>query len=274
MDDAVSGPWLLDPETRLQLRLKGLRTSLAQGDFEEAILEAEELLDEEPDYADGLYLLGEALLDANDPEGAVMAFQRHVQLVGDDLESLLRLGLARFEICDLEGAEEVVREVARRRPEDALAHYQLSLILEAQDRRTESVGALMMANRLDPHSFPLPNHWTDAQWSSAIEEAIQGLAPLLRKFWAGIPMRVEPAPFLDELKAEDPPLSPRISGIVLGTPAEAPDPQGRPEAMRFFQRNLDKAATYEEFVEWVGAALEREACEWLGLDPDRLDDAP
>ena len=68
MMDDVAAPWALDPDTRLELRMASMRSHLEQGEFEQAVLEAEELLDEEPDYPDALYLLGEALLDANDPE--------------------------------------------------------------------------------------------------------------------------------------------------------------------------------------------------------------
>ncbi|TNE85389.1 MAG: tetratricopeptide repeat protein [Deltaproteobacteria bacterium] len=271
MDDAVPGSWQLDPDTRLGLRLKRLRASLEEGQFEEAILEAEELLDEEPDYPDALYLLGEALLDGGDPEGAVMAFGRHVQLAPEDLESLLRLGLAQYEICDLTGAEEIIREVARRQPDHALAQYQLSLVFEAQGRKTESLSALMLANRLDPESFPLPSHWTAEQWQESLADAMVLLPARLRRFWADVPMHLEPAPTLDELRGEDPPLSPRTTGLFEGDAPRDPESTERPTSMRFFLRNLNKAISYDELVEWVAAALEREACEWLGIDPEELD---
>lgn len=270
MDDAVPGTWQLDPDTRLGLRLKRLRSSLEEGAFGEAVLEAEELLDEEPDYPDALYLLGEALLDGGDPEGAVMAFSRHVQLVGDDTESLLRLGLARYEICDLPGAEEATREVVRRRPDYALGQYQLSLIFEAQERKTESLSALMLANRLEPSTFPLPNLWTAEQWQEAIADAVVLLHPRLRRLWADVPMHLLESPSLEELCQADPPLSPRTVGMIHAP--QGPTEVDRPQSMRFFQRNLNKAADYEELVDWVTTALEHEACAWLGLAPEDLVD--
>lgn len=83
-------------------------------------------------------------------------------------------------------------------------------------------------------------------------------------------MLFEEAPGLDELRAEDPPLSPRTTALFVGTPSED-DADARPEAMRFFRRSLGQAQSYDELIEWIAAGLVREACEWLGLDPDELD---
>lgn len=270
MDDAVTGSWQLDPDTRLGLRLKQLRASLDEGLYDEAILEAEELLDEEPDYPDALYLLGEALLDAGDAEGAVMAFGRHAQVVPGDVEALLRLGLAQYETCALAPAEEATREVLRQRPDHALAHYQMAMILEALERKTESLSELMLANRLDPETFPLPNHWTKEQWQSALDDATPMLPPRLWQFWDGVPMVLEEAPTLDELRSEDPPLSPRTTALFVGTPPRD-ESDARPEALRFFRRNLNQAIDYDELVDWMASAMMREACEWLGIDPEELD---
>ena len=83
-------------------------------------------------------------------------------------------------------------------------------------------------------------------------------------------MLFEESPTLEELRAEDPPLSPRTTALFVGTPPDG-DTEASPEGMRFFRRSLNQAQSYDELVEWIAAGLVREACEWLRLDPDELD---
>ena len=62
------------------LRLKHIYKLLNGGASGAAILEIEELLDEQPDHMEGLFLLGEACLDAGNIEIAKLAYERHVAL--------------------------------------------------------------------------------------------------------------------------------------------------------------------------------------------------
>src|SRR5262245_35959749 len=118
MDDEVQEFWRIDPSMRADLRLKHVRTLMTNGSFSDAAVEAEELLDEEPDHPEGLALLGEALLELGDAEGAVMALGHHLEVEKKPApQTLALLAAARYHHCDLPGAAEAAREAVRQAPD-------------------------------------------------------------------------------------------------------------------------------------------------------------
>jgi len=58
MDDEVPSAWSIDGDTRTALRIDQIRKALDMGDYNQAVIEVEELLDEEPEHLEGLFLLG------------------------------------------------------------------------------------------------------------------------------------------------------------------------------------------------------------------------
>lgn len=278
MDDEVQGGWRIDPETRAALRLDRVRKALDQGDFNGAVLEAEELLDEEPDHVEGLFLLAEALLEVGDPENAARTYERHLELVADPdadehATAWAGLAVARFDCVDLLGAVEAAREAIRRRADLAEAHYYLGLALERlPGRRGEAVGELVAAHHLNPSAYPVPARVTASQWPALLEVAIGQLPGQLQAFWHGVPAQWDELPPLDELKENDPPISPTVSGLYTGTPPERADPwDEKPTAIRFFVGNLVRLGNTDAIVSEMARVLEHEALDWLGTTLEELE---
>lgn len=268
MDDELpTGVWSLDPETRTALRLDRVRRMLRDEDYVEAVVEVEELLDEEPDNPEGLFLLGESLLELREPSIALLAYERFVELTGGDADSLLGLAISRYEVCDLAGAAVAAREAVRLDPSRAEAHWYLGLALERlPGRRTEALQAFAAARELDPTEFPFPLRLSDSEWRGAIGMAVGRLHPRLQSFWDGIPVRLEPWPDLAELRRADPPITPAVSGLYLGEPPTEGDPWiERPKAMRLFRHNLERARDPHELLDQITQALQDEALDWLGV---------
>jgi len=276
MDDELpTGVWSLDPDTRTALRLDRVRRMMRDEDHVEAVVEVEELLDEDPDNTEGLFLLGESLLELGEPAIAMLAYERFVELTGGDADSLMGLAISRYESCDLAGAAVAARDVVRLDPGRAEAHWYLALSLERlPGRRTEALQAFAAARELDPEEFPFPLRLSESEWRGAIGMAVGRLHPRLQSFWDGIPVRLEPWPDLTELRRADPPITPSVSGLYLGDPPVDGDPwQERPQAMRLFRHNLERSRDPQELLDQITQALQNEALDWLGLgDVAELDE--
>lgn len=266
-DEPTTGPWTLDPELRTQLRLERVRTAIRKSEWLEAVLEAEELLDDEHDHPEALALLGHASLGLGDAQIARLALEQAAALGSDDVGLLLDLAVARFETCELIGATEAAREVVRRDPENAEGHWYLGLSLERlQGRQAEAVTELSAARQLAPDRYPWPLELDVEAWESAIREAVSVLPSAIETFWTGIPIQLVEEPDLDELRKMDPPVSPAVSGLFVGAPDPEKDPfEDRPEAIRLYRRNLALCRSVDELVEHIADALESEALGWLGV---------
>jgi tetratricopeptide (TPR) repeat protein len=279
MDDEVMGGWSIDPETRAALRLDRVRRALDQGDFGGAVIEVEELLDEDPEHSEALVLLGEALLELGDAEGAVDAYEHHLQVAAADsasspwmIPALAGLAIARFESCDLQGAVEAARESARLAPDLAESHFYLGLALERlPGRMAEALSAFVAAQQLDPEAYPFPMQLSRKQWDDLIERARRLLPKVLQDFWKGVPFRVEDLPPIDDLRRSDPPITPTVSALYEGEPPEDGDPwQRRPEALRLFTGNLARLGSEDAVVEDLVRSMQEEALDWLGASLDDL----
>lgn len=276
MDDGpAGGAWQIDPDTRRRLRLDRVRAAFERGDWDEVVLEAEELLDEEPDHTEALFLLGEALLELGDWEVAREVYDHRVGLDGVDAPALVGLAVASLHLCDLPAAAEAAREAVRLDPGHAEGHHTLGLALERMPgRQGEALAEFSAAAHLEPERYPLPITLRHPDWELAIGSALERLHPRLRTFYEQVPFRIEELPDLAELRSADPPLSPTVVALYAGDPPDDEDPfDRRPDAMRLFARNLGRAGSLDGVVEDLAGALRDEALDWLGVDPSELEDA-
>jgi tetratricopeptide (TPR) repeat protein len=271
-DELVSGVWELDPDTRSELRLNRIRTAVQQGDWPGAVIEAEELLDEEPDHAETLGLLANALLELGDAETAAEAFEDHLKQAPPDPIMLSGLAIARFESCDVVGALEAAREALRLDAGLAEAHYTLGLALDRTGDAASATQSLAAARSLDPIAYPFPIELPDADLQAALDAALAALPAPLQRFWNGVPVQVESEPDLAELTARPPPLPPTVAGLYAGHP---PDDDtalaARPTALRLFRKNLARCGSLDQVAEQLLQVLEHEALDWLGVPLEELE---
>ena len=279
MSDDIVGNWIIDPEHSRALRLGMILKCRDEGRDEEVIVEAEELLNSEPDCPEALFYLGEAFLQLGDAEGAFQAFSRHIQVQPNaEYSAVLGLAMAHFDQCQLEKAESLAREALQMAPESAKCHYLLGLILETDaERSSEAVQHYSAANQLDPVDHPFPLSLEIAEWKSCVQQAMQGVEQEQRDFWEGLPVHLFAMPDLAELMTHQPPISPRITGLYTGTAPEDGDGDGdgdslRPEGLRLYTRNLARCRSKEDLIGRIIAVLNQERLAWLGL-PEETDTA-
>jgi tetratricopeptide (TPR) repeat protein len=273
VDDTVASTgWLLDDATKRALRIDRIARTMRQGSFQDAIVEAEELLDESPDDVDGLTLLGDASLEVGDTQVAVLAYEKALRISGSTLAALQGLAVARFELCDLVGCIEAAREALRQEPAAPDAHYFLGMALERLGHASEAAQSFTAAYQLAPESYPFPLELEPEHWRQAVREALLHLDEDLQGFWSSVPIMLEPEPTLEELRTSRPPISPRIAGMYVGTPPEAGDLSlSRPSALRLFTRSLSRSPSTDDLVAQIVETLRSEALNWLGVP---IDDDP
>ncbi len=266
-DEVVSGVWEIDPDTRAELRLRRIRSAVHQADWPAAVIEAEELLDEEPTQPEALRLLANALLELGDAETASEAFEDHLKVTPEPAPiTLSGLAIARFESCDIVGAMEAAREALRLDSGLAEAHYTLGLALERMGEPAQAAQSLAVARSLDPLGYPLPIELPDSDLQAALDAAIAALPASLQQFWNGVAVHVEEEPDLAELTARPPALPPTVAGLYAGRP---PDDDtaltARPTALRLFRSNLARCGSLDQVAAQLVQVLEHEALDWLGV---------
>lgn len=274
MEDEVRIGWQIEPEIREAMRLDRARTAMLRGAWDDVVMELEEMLDESPQQPEGLFLLGEALLELGDFEGARQAYEHHVEAAGPDIDARTHAGLAvaRFNTCDLPGASEAARAALRLDPGLAEAHYYLGLALErSAEDRADALAAFAAAQQLDPAAFPFPLDLTAEDWQRAVAHAMSLMPRTVQHFWSAIPILLLDLPDLGELRQADPPITPTVTGLYDGVPPDEGDPwEERPEALRLYTGNLLRCPSFEDVVEAIARTLQHEASEWLGMAPEEL----
>jgi tetratricopeptide (TPR) repeat protein len=271
LDEAGVGPWMVDPEMLLMLRLDKAVRALDADDPDLALVEAEELLHSRPGHVDALGVVGRAALQMGDAAMARAALERLWEQGARDAVTALLLSQARFGTAELEGAVEAARCATDTQPDLAAAWFQQALALERLGRAGAAALAWQRAHALDGERFRLPGDVPEDVWVACLDAALGALPDPVRGFYARVPVRWATYPTLQSLRQESPPLSPLLDAMYTGSPPL--DPEERlahlPEAVTLFRGNLrlpdpQPAALAHRIL----AALVHEAQDWLGLPPE------
>jgi tetratricopeptide (TPR) repeat protein len=254
--------WGLDPATRTQLRLERTRKALRARQYEQAVIEAEELLDVSPDHLDGLWMLAEAATDLGDFLTARLAYGRLVELDQHRPAILLGLALACLESADLKGCERAATTVAKAFPDFGGAHYMLGLVAELTGRTSEAIAHFEQAHRMGPLDYSLPVTLSQSDWQLVLAEAFGSLHPDVQKFWQAVPVRLTTVPEIKRLRDTVPPMSPRVAALPGGTP----ETHSAPEHLDVFQTNLAHAPSTDAMIDQLAQTLTMLAGDWLSLE--------
>lgn len=260
-------------------RIDAVRSAAANEDWPGVVVEAEELLDLEPDHAEALLFLANASLELGDARNASAAFAHHLEHAGPSEDALSGLAVARFECCDVHGAIEAARAAVRAYPDLAEAHYTLALALErTRSGATAAASHFAAAQSLDPEAYPWPLPLDDSTLEEALIEALGSIPRSLARFWSGVPMRLEEEPTLTELIRGASPIPPTVAGMYEGRPPDlAAGPEQafaqRPSALRLFRKNLSRCGELDRVIDQLEDLLVQEALDWLGIPLDALESA-
>lgn len=267
-DDATTGPWIFDQDTLHQLRLQKAHQALAAQDPHQALVEAEELLEDNPANLEALTIVGRAALDMGDACLAELAFGQLVDADAHVLEARIGLVAARFQVVDFEGCMEVARELTVAAPERPEGWYYVGLCHERMGDKVGAREAFERAHALSPEDYPLPAKVGARTWTAALRGALSQLPGPIRAFYGAVPFKWQDLPEVERLRALEPPLPPFLAVLLEGSPPDEGDPWlQRPEAAILYRLNLGwPPGDPDELTSRLRRALLVEAVTWLGLE--------
>ncbi len=213
----------------------------------------------------------------HDPKGALAAAERAAKLAPDDAAARVALGSARFDLCDLDGAEKHVAQAIDRDPRSADAFWLRGRILTVKGDHAAADKAFARAAQIDPVRFAVPFRVDEDAFAALMEESLEELPPQVRDYLKNIALVVEDVPELVALAKNDPPLSPGSLGLFEGTPpalAPGDDPWAHfPTRITLFRRNIEiSCVDQDELRDLVSSTLLHEVGHYLGLDEEDLDE--
>ena len=267
-DSLVStGPWLGDPSVLTAMRVRKTRQAYQDHDLLTALLEAEEILDTEPDNVEALELLANTELELGHAREALLAYEKLHALEPANLEYLQGLAAARFFMVDFSGCLEAAEESLDLEPDLAEAHANAGLALERLFRFEEAERHLRRAAELEPESYPLPPPLETIDWNRLLREALELLPPSLSSFYRRVPLVWHLFPDPTILFSVDPPISPMVLALYEGSPP--PDEHATevlPRSVRLYQGVARRLVhDMETLVQDLAQALLAEASDWMGV---------
>lgn len=236
-------------------------------DLHTALLEAEELLDEEPDNLTALQLLGDTELDLGHGHEAALVFEHLVELDAGVARFWGGLAVARFLVVDFAGALEAADRALALDAGLAEAVAYRGLALERLGRLEEAGTMFHRASRLDPKAYPLPVPERRIPWGDLLQAALARIPKSLSYFFRNTALVWQRYPDPEVLQASTPTISPLVLALYEGAPGAETDPaQVLPRSIRLFKGNAARYAhDMERLEEDLAYSLMAEATDWLGL---------
>jgi tetratricopeptide (TPR) repeat protein len=257
----------LDPGAIAALRLDRTREAYRNHDLITALLEAEELLEDDPDNIDALEVLGDTELELGHGREAELVFSHLLDLQPDEPVYLTGLAIARFLHTDFQGSVDAGLEALEASPDLVEAHAYVGLSLERMGQLEASAEHLARAAELDPEGWAPAPSVDEVPWQGLLSMALEALPADLRAFYDKVPIVWQQLPDPSVLRAVDPPISPLVLALYEGTPP-GPEADVLPRSMRIFQGNARRfARDLERLTEDLAHALGAEAADWLGVEP-------
>ena len=179
---------------------------------------------------------------------------------------------ALFELCRFEEAKQGFLEVLKTSPDDAWAHHHLGLVLERLGDAAGAEREFAAALRLAPNDFKPPVLVSPAEFRALVDTEVARLPAPLAADLRAVRLETADLPDLDDLTAEEPPLSPTILGLYRGAPLGDPtaDPAD-PRTIVVYRKNLGRAvASREELVSQIRTTLLHELGHVRGEDDEAL----
>jgi predicted Zn-dependent protease with MMP-like domain len=161
---------------------------------------------------------------------------------------------ALWELCRFGEARAELEELLASPDREAAAHYYLGLIAEREGDAQKSQRELSQAHRLAPEDYAEPLDISPADFRALLDRLEQQIPEDMRKDLSGVDVTSQDLPDLEDLIANDPPLSPSIIGLFRGPALGEPCPPARdyPGACRaivIYRKNLLRAVHSREELE-------------------------
>lgn len=161
---------------------------------------------------------------------------------------------ALWELCRFGEARAEFQELLDYADREAAAHYYLSLIAEREGDASKAQREFAQAHRLVPDDYPELLAISPAEFRALLANVAQDIPEDMRRDLGGVDLAAQDLPDIEDLIANDPPLSPSIIGLFRGPPLGEPCPaaQDYPGACRaiiVYRKNLLRSVRSREELE-------------------------
>jgi Flp pilus assembly protein TadD/predicted Zn-dependent protease with MMP-like domain len=160
----------------------------------------------------------QALIDLGRAHDALKSGDRALRLSPHDPAVHYERGVALFELCRFADARRAFEDVLKLEAGHAHALYHLGLIHERGSEDPLARARFKEASLRDPKSFPPSPEVSMEDFERRLQAAIDRLPKDMRGDLAGIPVQAAELPTIEDLTADQPPLSPTILGLFRGLP--------------------------------------------------------
>ena len=179
--------------------------------------------------------------DLGRPRDALERAEEALKHGAPEDDALYEKASALYELCRFSEAKALFVRLAKVKEKEAFARYHLGLIAERVGDEKTASDEMAAARKLDPDDFPAEVPVSPSEFSAMVQRQLAALPPDMRRDVSKLPVQVEDLPDLDDLTANDPPLSPAILGLFRGPSlSEACDPQepGPCRSIVLYRKNL------------------------------------
>ncbi len=161
---------------------------------------------------------------------------------------------ALWELCRFEEARAELQDLLDSPDREAAAHYYLGLIAERAGDAAKAARELAQAHRLAPDDYPEPLAVSGPEFEALLAKTARELPEDQRRDLEGVDVAAQDSPDLDDLTANDPPLSPSIIGLFRGPPLgeacpAAQEYAGACRAIIVYRKNLLRSVRSREELE-------------------------
>jgi tetratricopeptide (TPR) repeat protein len=182
-----------------------------------------------------------ALNDLGRPQEALERADEALKHKAPEDDAIYEKASALYELCRFGDARTLFNKLVKVREKEAFARYHLGLIAERSGDEGTSKQEIQLARQLDPEDFPEEVPITAAEFVQMVDREEAALPDDMKRDIAGVPITTQDLPDLDDLVANDPPLSPAILGLFRGPPlaekCDASDP-GPCRSIVLYRKNL------------------------------------
>jgi predicted Zn-dependent protease with MMP-like domain len=250
-----------------RLQLHGLGDPDAALD---TILAAFELIDDEADLIEAIYVKAQALIARGEPAAAREALSELASSVIDDGELALDLAELALSAEDPAGARRWI-EIAQGHEElraDAL--HALGRLHELTEDRAAMIATWQEVRRLDLAAEPGPLEISEDDVEQIAQQTLAELPPKIREKLERVPILIDELPS-EALVADG--VDPRLLGLFQGTPM----PEGGALAptvttILLFRTNLARACVdADQLAEEIRITVLHETAHYFGLDEAELE---
>jgi len=262
-------------EARLEETWNEIWGLLERGESEAAAAAALRALNEQAELPEYRYLLAVALMDLDEPDGAIPELERATVDAEDWPEAHLALAWSYFRVTRFDDAADALDQALDLDAELAEGQQLRGLLAERRNDEAAALAAFAEARRLEPERFPEPYEMDEDEFLDVAQQVVGELDDGLRELLEETAIFVQAVPTEELLRGSDPPMDPQLLGLFLGRSLlehSVQDSGTLPNTIYLFQRNLERVAGNREDLEReIRITVLHEIGHHLGWDEEELE---